>query len=258
MNHKEKTGYIILGAVIMLIGMSINNLTSFPVTAQNNGEIMVQKLTFVDETGEPLFRLQAEVGTRAEPLFHTRYANTGTGANDTLVFFNRRGQRVVSLTSSMLKNHLSIRDITGMERVALSATEDTGRVKVWEWGKGGASMRSDGRGASVGIWFGAGGQASMSTTERGTEVGVWANIIKQTPYGSTNSARLYARMGTTEYGGRVRVFGKEGDRAVSMSTTEHGGRVDVFNKQGKNRAVMSVNEYGNGVFSSWDKNGYRQ
>ena len=134
MNHKQKIGYAILGAFIMLIGMLIDNFTSPPVTAQTDGEITCQKLTFVDETGEPLFRLQAETGTRAEPRFHSTYAKTGTGANDTLVFFNRRGQRVVSLTSSMLKNHLSIRDITGMERVALSADEDTGRVKVWEWG----------------------------------------------------------------------------------------------------------------------------
>ena len=45
---------------------------------------------------------------------------------------------------------------------------------------------------------------------------------------------------------------------ASIGTTEHGGRIDVFNKQGENRAVMSVNEYGNGVVATWDKNGYRQ
>ena len=49
MNYKQKIGYTILGAFIMLIGMLMDNLTSPPVTAQSNGELTCQQLTFVDE-----------------------------------------------------------------------------------------------------------------------------------------------------------------------------------------------------------------
>ena len=84
MNHKQKIGYTLLGAFIMLIGMSIDNLTSSPVTAQSNGELTCQKLTFVDETGKPLFILQAET----------------EGVSDhQLSILNKAGQETVRLTS---------------------------------------------------------------------------------------------------------------------------------------------------------------
>ena len=84
MNHKQKIGYILLGAFIMLIGMSIDNLTSTPVTAQNDGEITCQKLTFVDETGKPLFILQAKTEGVSDHQLSIR---------------NKAGQEAVRLTS---------------------------------------------------------------------------------------------------------------------------------------------------------------
>ena len=60
MNHKQKLAYMALGAGILALGILIDNLTSSPVTAQTDGEITCQKLTFVNETGEPLFILQAK------------------------------------------------------------------------------------------------------------------------------------------------------------------------------------------------------
>lgn len=94
----------------------MNNLTSPPVTAQTDVELTCDKLTFVDKTGEPLFRLQAKASTRA---------------NETLVFFHRAGQRAVSLTSSTAKNRLAIQSIGGIDGVVLSTTyEHGGRVRV--------------------------------------------------------------------------------------------------------------------------------
>ena len=67
-------------------------------------------------------------------------------------------------------------------------------------------------------------------------------------------------VGLGSYGGipSVNVYGRDEKSNASMTTTEHGGRVDVFNKQGEPRAGMGVNEYGNGAVSTWDRNGYRQ
>lgn len=47
----------------------------------------------------------------------------------------------------------------------------------------------------------------------------------------------------------MKVYNKDKNLNASMTTTEHGGRINVFNKQGDPRAGMGVNE--------WDRNGYR-
>lgn len=72
------------------------------------------------------------------------------------------------------------------------------------------------------------------------------------------SAKKVVGLGSYSGSPSVNVYGKDKNLNTSMTTTEHGGRVDVFNKQGETRAGMGVNEYGNGAVSTWDRNGYRQ
>ena len=55
MNHKEKLGYIGLGAVIMLIGRSVGSNLITPLVAQRNGvfdTITCREIKVVDKTGE--------------------------------------------------------------------------------------------------------------------------------------------------------------------------------------------------------------
>ncbi|RKU08580.1 hypothetical protein C6502_15325 [Candidatus Poribacteria bacterium] len=54
MNHKQKVGYMALGAVIMLVGLAVGAIVSPPLIAQSNGvfdEIRCSKLTVVDKNG---------------------------------------------------------------------------------------------------------------------------------------------------------------------------------------------------------------
>ena len=56
--------------------------------------------------------------------------------------------------------------------------------------------------------------------------------------------------------GLVFVFGKGMSECVRLSADEYGGRVRVSGKDEGSRAAMAVSEHGNGVVPTWDKNGY--
>ena len=58
-----------------------------------------------------------------------------------------------------------------------------------------------------------------------------------------------------DYGGRVDVFGKDGNPRAGMLITEHGGQLAVLDKDHKAGVVMAVTKYGNGAVNTWDKNG---
>jgi hypothetical protein len=63
MNHKQKLGYIVLGAVIMLVGIGIGVVVSPPLIAQRNevfGEIECTKLTVVDKSWKSAIELATD------------------------------------------------------------------------------------------------------------------------------------------------------------------------------------------------------
>ena len=55
-----------------------------------------------------------------------------------------------------------------------------------------------------------------------------------------------------DYGGRVDVFGKDGNPRAGMLITEHGGQCAVLDKDSKAGVVMTVTKYGNGAVNTWD------
>ena len=60
MNHKQKLGYTVLGAVIMLVGIGIGSILSPPLIAQRNGafdKIICRELEVIDEKGNRVCRL---------------------------------------------------------------------------------------------------------------------------------------------------------------------------------------------------------
>ena len=62
MNHKQKLGYTVLGAVIMLVGITIGQFVTPNIEAQSDGvfdEIQCRKLTVLDKSGKPAFLLAA-------------------------------------------------------------------------------------------------------------------------------------------------------------------------------------------------------
>lgn len=197
MNHKQKMGYTILGAFIMLIGMSIDNFTSPPVTAQSNGELTCKQLTFVDETGEPLFILQAKtkevnnhqlsirnkVGQETARLTSRIFASSGRALND-LRLFNDKGEVAVALTSG------------GYMGPSVEIHDDDSQASIW-------LISGDPRMS--------GGRVEVSNRQ----------------------GKTCAIMGITEHGGRVDVFNKQGENRAVMSVNEYGnGGVSTWDKNG--------------------------
>ena len=248
MNHKQKIGYTILGAFIMLIGILINNLTS-PVTAQSNGtfgEIQCTGLTVVDAKGKKLIDLK----------------NNGLGGEVNL--YNLSGQEMMKLEvgTSHSKIRLFAKSFGSelyddSETTSLGIQLDAGPLSNWlEVGNtvrsGGIRLHNTEAFSELQVYHknGQGGTVLYSSE----------NIHSLSIYDNPDQRKIARKgVGLGIYGDSpiVAVYSKDGNVNARMSTEEYGGRVDVFNKQGKNRAVMSVNEYGNGAVSTWDKNGYR-
>lgn len=212
MNHKQKIGYTFLGAFIILIGMLIDNLTSPPVTAQNNGELTCQKLTFVDETGMPLFTLNTEIENRGDFLFVR----------------GKDGKKIMGLTRFLFPS------------VSVYSTEEVKTVSLLGLGRGvggGAIYTKNSEGKTGTL---------MSTDFRGGAVKVYdedgkkAIELKTTgPLMTDRAIMVHSKDGKTvisltsdEYGAGVAVVHKDSGSA-EMSIDDHGGRIDVFNKQGE-------------------------
>ncbi len=291
MNHKQKIGYTIFGAFIMLIGMSIDNLTSSPVTAQNDGEITCQKLTFVDETGKPLFYLETgnglsifkadvfnwdtEVSQNKEVM---RLTCDGIFGNE-LSLLNPEGREGVRLDASQFGNFVAIFNHEGKEAVSLASTNgrksgvDINSVGIFNHEGEAVTLKARMRNAA---WYAEASPIDpieRKLTSESNSVYVYNNAPTSFIFrdGSTRRrAKAAVSLVSDENGNKVTVYnkvpkvvkqadiGSAGLPAVKLGDTEYGGRVNVLNKQGENRAVMSVNEFGNGAVSTWDKNGYRQ
>jgi hypothetical protein len=117
MNHRQKIGYTILGAFIMLIGMWIGNSTSPPLIAQSNrtfgeseksewewqwsrpvtaqsngtfGEIQCTGLTVVDEGGNKMIELKS------------------SGLGGAINLYNLGGQVMMSLDVSQVSSEINL------------------------------------------------------------------------------------------------------------------------------------------------------
>ena len=76
MNHKQKLGYIVLGAIIMLVGIGVGAIVSPPLIAQRDGvfgEIQCTRLTVVDNKGKNVVVLGST------PLPNSVLAKTAAG-----------------------------------------------------------------------------------------------------------------------------------------------------------------------------------
>ena len=96
MNHRQKLGYTALGAIIMLIGLTIGTIVAPPLTAQRNG------------------------------IFDVIECNE-------LIVTNRYGRSAITLSGShSTENSLIIHDKTGREGVAIYAGADANGISFFD------------------------------------------------------------------------------------------------------------------------------
>ena len=131
MNQKQKFGYTVLGALIMLVGIGIGSIVSPPLIAQGDGvfdEIKCTKLTVVDKAGKPAVALAtSEDGNRVtvtdkagKPAF---VLSTDEEGNRVTVA-DKAGKPAVALAANKDGNHVVVIDKAGKLGVALTAGED--------------------------------------------------------------------------------------------------------------------------------------
>ena len=232
MNHKQKLGYMALGAGIMLIGMWVSPLISPPVTAQHNGvfdKIQCREIEVIDKDGKTGITL-------------TTHEERGGGL---FVLSGEDGS--VDIGTTVRGGFVWVSGKGGSAR--MMTYKQGGRVSVFGKDGGSAEMATDEVGGRVGV-SGKGGSVNIDTNKNGGSVQVYGNILDG----------KIAGMSIAEQSGVVWVVsGKDyGEGAARMITDEHGGHVEVLNNQLEIRAAMSVNEYDNGAVSTWDRNGDRQ
>lgn len=117
MDHKQKFAYTVLGAVIMLIGISVGSIVSPPLIAQKDGvfgEIQCSQLTVVDKAGRTAIALTAD-----------------EVANRVLVN-NTAGKAVIGLVASERVNRILVTDKTGKSAVDLRSGERWNEIAVFD------------------------------------------------------------------------------------------------------------------------------
>ena len=124
MNNKQKFGYTILGAVIMLIGVGVGAIVSPPLTAQRNGvfgKIQCTELTVIDKSGEPAIRLKT---------------NDKLGPDNHIVIYDPLKQKsAIRLSSRVLhewvSNHVDIfNPETGTSGISLDAYDSFSAIDL--------------------------------------------------------------------------------------------------------------------------------
>ena len=109
MNYKQKLGYTVLGAVIMLIGLGLGAIVSPPLIAQRNGvfdEIECSKLTVVDRSGERAIDLSTNL------------------LGNTITVYDREGNQRVGLLVDDESSIVYLKNKLGNTGVGLASEED--------------------------------------------------------------------------------------------------------------------------------------
>ena len=139
MNYKQKLGYTVLGAVIMLVGLGLGAIVSPPLIAQRNDvldEIRCSSLTVVDKRGEPVVVIASnEEGNgmilydqagKDAAILHTKADGT------TLSIYRPGGTRAASLVSNEDGGGLGLFDNEGEVAINAQVADKFGRfVQVY-------------------------------------------------------------------------------------------------------------------------------
>ena len=142
MNHKQKWGYMVLGAGIMALGITIGQFVTPNIEAQSNGvfdKITCRELEVVDENGKKAIVLESKDYTRRLTFFdytHGKEAivleSTGTWGNgpkpiNLLRIMHRTMGETLLTGSNISTSDLQIRDSESYPTVRIQGESSIGR-----------------------------------------------------------------------------------------------------------------------------------
>ena len=130
MNHKQKLGYTVLGAVIMLVGLGLGAIVSPPLIAQRNGvfdEIECSKLTVVDKNDKLAIILAANEDENGIVLLNQAGTMSARLSADkdgsSLGLFNAEGEQSIALLGTETGGIVALYDGDGQEGIYLVVNE---------------------------------------------------------------------------------------------------------------------------------------
>ena len=138
MNYKQKLGYILFGAGIMAVGITIGQFITPDIEAQSNGvfdKITCRQLEVVDEKGNRGILLLA-VGDTNAILIGDKSPGTGKIFLGTDHEFNSisitdgAGNRAIRLEAKEHNNHVQLFDKAGKEAIFLNTHEDANGITI--------------------------------------------------------------------------------------------------------------------------------
>ena len=158
MNHKQKLGYILLGAGIMAVGITIGQFITPNIEAQNNGvfdKIQCRELEVVDTAGNPAIVLTASdlgnviwvIDVYGEPAIGLSTDEKGgstigvntpdktgvlllAGEQGSHLLVTDSGDTAITLDSSTEGNHVTVYDRYQNPRVHLASDKNVDGVVV--------------------------------------------------------------------------------------------------------------------------------
>ncbi len=143
MNHKQKLGYMALGAGILALGIAIGQFITPSIEAQSNGvfdAIVCRSLEVVDEKGNKAIvlgvtndneRIMGILNEAGESAITIAADEKGSG----ITLNDNTGQPAIALFAVKLFNTVEIRDKRGGNGIRLHASNGLGnRAQVYDRG----------------------------------------------------------------------------------------------------------------------------
>ncbi|MDE0043115.1 MAG: hypothetical protein OXT74_13845, partial [Candidatus Poribacteria bacterium] len=121
MNHKQKLGYMAIGAGVLALGIIIGQFVAPDIEAQSNGvfdKITCRELEVVDKTGKRIAFLGRGVGQDIE----------GNG----LEIFDKDGKPAITLVADNVINEVIIHDNDGDKGIQLFTSGCVSSIQVFE------------------------------------------------------------------------------------------------------------------------------
>lgn len=115
MNHKQKLGYTVFGAVIMLVGITIGQFITLNIEAQSNGvfdEITCRRLKIVDKSGQDAIILNAPEDANA------------------IIVYDKAREPAILLAALDSENSIFVNRKVGEGSVKLMGTKDRSGVFI--------------------------------------------------------------------------------------------------------------------------------
>ena len=168
MNHKQKLGYMALGAGILALGIMIGQFVTPASEAQSNGvfdEITCRSLSVIDDKGQTAIQLDTSIFnsvTVFDKVGNECILLADTSFGSTVTVYGRAGSKGIALGSSMVDgNGVAIFDKAGKMAIRLQADDEGNDLQVLNKGDLGIGLGSHAEGNGVTVFDKAGNRAIL-------------------------------------------------------------------------------------------------